>query len=183
MRLKITYFLLIPALFINGAAVWAQNILADKKIAGNEPVEIVADRMEAFNATRTVVFSGNAVATRGDIKIKTDRLTIYYEKSNKPAGKDATAEVAGSGQLEKIEAKGNVVITRDQVLATGAEAVYRENNATIVLSGNPTLRENQNVIKGCQIIFYINENKGKVEPCPGENSGRVTAIITSGDKK
>lgn len=166
-------------LFLVSARLWAQPGLEQKKILNkNEPVEIVSDRMEAFNEKRMIVFSGNAVATKGDIKMKTDHLYIYYKKSNDQKGKAAKQDIEAAGNLEKIEAKGNVVITQKQISATGGAAVYYEESARIVLSGNPILREGKNVIKGCRVIFYINENRGKVEQCASENSGRVTAIIT-----
>jgi lipopolysaccharide export system protein LptA len=166
-------------LFLVSARLWAQSGLEQKKILNkNEPVEIISDRMEAFHEKRMIIFSGNAVATKGDIKIKTDHLYIYYKKSPDQKGKAAKQDIEGAGNLEKIEAKGNVVITQKQISAAGGEAVYYEEGARIVLSGNPVLREGKNVIKGCRVVFYINENRGKVETCASENSGRVTAIIT-----
>jgi len=180
---KKIFFAVILILFLAGANLGAETVLPGKKIAGNEPIEIVSDRMEAFQETGMVVFSGHAVATKGDIQIKTDRLTIYYQKPQKPGGKNQTPDLEGGGELEKIEAKGNVVITQNEVSATGTQAIYSEKEKTIVLSGNPVLREKRNMIKGCRVIFYMNENRGKVEPCAGENAGRVSAVIIPGDKK
>lgn len=177
---KKMYFVVFCALFLCSAHVWAQAGL-DKKnmlLNKNEPIQIVSDRMEAFNEKKMIVFSGNAVATKGDVKMKTDHLYIYYKQANDKKGKTAKQDVETAGDLEKIEAKGNVVITQKEISATGSDAVYYEEGARIVLSGNPVLREGKNVIKGCRVIFYLNENRGKVEPCEAENSGRVTAIIT-----
>ena len=184
MTAKKICFLVIFTLFLVSARLWAQSGFDQKNmLSKNDPVEIVSDRMEAFNEKKMIVFSGNAVATKGDVKIKTDQLYIYYKKANDKKAKTAKQDIETAGDLEKIEAKGNVVITQKEVSATGSQAIYYEEGARIVLSGNPVLREGKNLIKGCRVIFYLNENRGKVESCDSEKSGRVTAIIQSQGKK
>jgi lipopolysaccharide export system protein LptA len=184
MTAKKTYFIILLTLFTMSAPLWAQVGFDQKNmIRKTEPIEIVSDRMEAFNEKKLVVFSGKAVATQVDIKLKTDRISLYYKKSNEKKEKIGKQEVETAGDLEKIEAKGNVVITQKEISATGDEAVYYQEDARIVMTGNPVLREGKNVIKGCRVIFYVNENRGKVEPCDSANSGRVTAIIYPKEKK
>ncbi|MEN6468678.1 MAG: lipopolysaccharide transport periplasmic protein LptA [Smithella sp.] len=153
------------------------------KMNQNEPIEIVSDKMEAFQENRLVVFSGNAVATQGDIKMKTDRLSIYYKKSNDKKEQIGQKAVDGTGDLDRIEATENVVITQKDMMATGKEAVYYHDSGQFVLTGNPVLHQGKNIIKGCRVIFYSNESKGRVEPCAAENSGRVTATIQPQKKK
>jgi len=82
-----------------------------------------------------------------------------------------------AGDLEKIVASGHVVITQKDVLATGNEAVYYQDTARFVMTGNPVLQQEKSVIKGCRVIIQVDENRGRVEQCADENSGRVTAII------
>jgi lipopolysaccharide export system protein LptA len=38
------------------------------------------------------------------------------------------------------------------------------------------MREGKNVVKGCRVTIYLNENKGKVEQCEPGTSERVQAI-------
>jgi len=175
------------ALWIVLAAVpcaWAQAA-PDKTelLRKTGPIEIVADRMEALSEKRQIVFSGNAVATRGDIKLKTDRLTITYKPSGQPKEKIGKADMAMSGDLEKIELKGNVVITQNDLSATGDEAVYYADGAKIVMTGNPVLKQGKNLIKGCRVVIFIDENRGRVEQCDTGGKERVTAIIHPQEKK
>ena len=184
MTAKHYIYLVIFSCLMMSAPLWAQVGLDHKNtIRKSEPIEIVSDKMEAFQEKSMIVFYGNAVATKGDIQLKTDRLSIYYKKSNTKTEKVGKQEIQASGDLDRIELKGNVVITQKEVSATGDEAVYYQESARIVMTGNPVLQQGKNVIKGCRVIVYIEENRGKVEQCEAENSGRVTAIIHPQDKK
>lgn len=171
-------------LFVMSANLWAQPVFNQKNLLRkNEPIEIVADKMEAFQEKRLIVFSGNAVAIQGEIKIKTDQLSIYYKKSSKKKEKIGKQEVEATGDLEKIELKGHVIITQKEIAATSDEAVYYQDSAKFIMTGNPVLQQGKTTIKGCRVIIHIDENRGKVEQCEGDKSGRVTAIIHPQDKK
>jgi len=45
------------------------------------------------------------------------------------------------------------------------------------------LQQEKTVIKGCKVTIQVDENRGKVEHCTAENSGRVTAVIHPQKKK
>ena len=180
---KIFLFVLFFLLFTAGF-LWAQTGFDQKNMfRKNEPIEIVSDRMEAFNEKKMVVFSGNAEATQGDIKLRTDRLSIYYKDTDPKKEKAGKQNIGTSGQMDRIEAKGHVKITQKQMSATGDEAIYYQETAQIIMTGNPVLQDGNNTIKGCRIIIFINENRGKVEQCGTGSSGRVTAIIHPQGKK
>lgn len=182
--MKKIYFIVFFIILTISTGAWAQVGLNQKnKLSKNEPIELVADKMEAFQESKMVVFSGNAVATQGDIKMKSDRLSIFYKKSRDKKEKIGQQEVEGTGDLDRIEATGHVTITQKDMMATGKNAVYYHDNGQFVLSGNPVLQQGNNVIKGCKVIFYSNEERGRVEPCAQENSGRVTATIHTQKKK
>jgi lipopolysaccharide export system protein LptA len=168
----------IAALFVflfSAFCAYAEN---DKPVSpSGEPVEINADRMEAFNKEKLVVFSGNAVVTRGNAVLKADKLLLYYKDGNDEndkTDKKITEEISKGGELEKIEAKGNVCLTQDERVATGDEAVYYREENKIVVTGNALLNEGKNSIKGDKVTIFLNENKGIVE---GDTQKRIKAII------
>ena len=184
MSIKKTGLIVLGLLLTVNIQVWAQAGVGQKNpLRKNEPIQIVSDKMEAFQASRMVVFSGNAVAQQVDVRIQADRLSIYYKDSGDPKGKKVDPNMEQAGDLEKIVASGHVVITQKDVLATGNEAVYYQDTAQFVLTGNPVLQQEKSVIKGCRVIIQVDENRGKVEQCADENSGRVTAIIHPRKKK
>ncbi|MGV8056788.1 MAG: lipopolysaccharide transport periplasmic protein LptA [Smithellaceae bacterium] len=149
------------------------------KLNSKEPIEIVSDRMDAFNEKKLVIFSGHAVATQGDKEIKSDRLLLYYKKETGKKDKIGAKEIEGTGDLEKIEAKGNVIVTQKKRVATGEEAVYFQDSGQIIMTGNATLRDGKNLIKGDKVIVFVNEDRGVVESDPQK---RVKAIIYPEEK-
>jgi lipopolysaccharide export system protein LptA len=138
------------------------------KFNSKEPINITADRLDAYNDKQMAVFSGNAVVKQADWVLKTDRLTLYYRKGAGKKERTETKETEGTSDLERIEAKGNVLFTQKMRVASGEEAVYIQESGQIILTGNPMIRENKNKIAGCRIIMYLNEDRGTVEKCEGK---------------
>jgi len=175
---KKTYLVVLFCLLMANNFLYAQDI-SDKKnlIKKNEPIEIISDRMEAFNEKKMVVFSGNAKAVQGDIVLKSDQLLLYYK--NEPGKKDkiGTKEIGTSGDLDKIEAKGNVIIIQKERMGTSEEASFNQDSGQIVMTGNAILREGKNTIAGCKVIVYTNEERGSVVPCAPGKGERVKAVI------
>jgi len=149
------------------------------RIEQDQPIQIVSDRLDAYNEKRMVVFSGNAVATQGARTIRSDRLTLYYKEEKKPAGR-STGEAEGTGNLERVEAAGHVTITEGERIVTGDESVFEQDAQKITMTGNAVMREGKNIVRGDRIVVFLNENRGVVEST--ENK-RVTATIYPGDQQ
>jgi lipopolysaccharide export system protein LptA len=184
MTVKKTFFLITFLVLSIHTLTWAQTGFDQKNILRKDaPIEVVSDRMVAYQEKNVVIFSGNAVATQGDVQLKTDILSIFYKKSQNQKEKPGMPVMEGTGSLDKIEAKGNVIVTQKDMSATGGEAVYYQDTSRVVLTGNPVLKQGKNLVKGCKITVYLDQNRGEVERCAAENSGRVTAIIHPEDQK
>ncbi|MGD0274906.1 MAG: LptA/OstA family protein [Syntrophales bacterium] len=146
------------------------------------PIQIVSDRLEAFQDEKKVVFSGHTVATQTDKVIKADKITLFYRKDSKESTPRKTAEssnVYSSGELERIEATGNVIITQGVRIVTGDEAVFFQDAQKIVMTGNAMLKEDKNIIRGERVLVYLNENRGVVE---SGGKKQVTATIYPKDE-
>ncbi|TLM68968.1 MAG: lipopolysaccharide transport periplasmic protein LptA [Deltaproteobacteria bacterium] len=135
------------------------------RTASKEPVEITADRLEADDVAKSLVFIGNAVAKQGDVTINSDRLTIYY------AGQGSAAQ---GGDIDRIVADGSVRIVQGSRLATAGRAVYFRGEDRMVLTGSPKVTEGSNSVQGNEIILYLKENRSVVM---GGQSGRVNAVF------
>lgn len=181
---KTYLFILLIALLVS-SRLYAQNsnVVTEEIVKKNEPMEIVSDRLEAFNEKKLIMFTGNAMAKQGDRVLKADQLLLYYKKEPDKKDQIGTMEIEGTGDLEKIEAKGNVSVTQGERFATGDEAVYYHDTGQIILTGNALLREGKNSIKGCRVIVYLNEKRGRVEICDKEKKERVKAVIYPSEKK
>ena len=149
------------------------------KVERDLPIEIVSDRLEAYNEKRMVVFSGNAVATQGGRTIRSDVLTLFYKEGKSPSVR-AAGEPEGPGELERVEAKGHVTISEGDRIVTGEEGIYDQDAQKITMTGNAVMREGANIIRGDRVIVFLDENRGVVE---GTVNKRVTATIYPEEKK
>jgi lipopolysaccharide export system protein LptA len=166
------YILVLFIFLLSVYSVYADNSLPGRQ--SNEPMEITADRMEAFNDKKIVVFSGNATVIQGKSVLKADKLLLYYKDKTDKTDNKETGVADKTGNLEKIEAQGNVRLTQDQRVATGDEAVFFRDSNKVVLTGNAVLIEGKNSIKGNRVTVFLNENKGTVE---GNTQKQVKAVI------
>ncbi|MEN6319019.1 MAG: lipopolysaccharide transport periplasmic protein LptA [Syntrophaceae bacterium] len=151
-----------------------------KPVAKDQPIEIVSDRLDAYNEKKMVVFSGNAVATQGDKIIKSDRLLLYYKKGPQTPEKKGSKDISSTGDLEKIEAEGHVIVTQGERTVTGHLATFYQDTQKIIMTGNAVMREGRNIIRGDRIVVYLDEDRGIVE---GDNNSRVKATIYPEDRK
>jgi len=165
-----------PVEGVNGKEPVSRKNVVDR----NTPIQIVSNRMDAYNEKGLVVFDGNAVATQGDRTIRAETITIYYKKKADSGEKPESAVMRKNGDLDRIEAKGNVRITQGERIVTGNEAIYLQDAQQIIIKGNAVLSEGKNVIKGKQVVVFLNENRGVVEGNTGE---RVNATIFPSEKK
>jgi lipopolysaccharide export system protein LptA len=161
----------------NPAWLWGQ-IKTKAATDKNQPLQVDSDRLDAYNSKRMVVFSGNVVAVQGGRTIRAERLTIYYKDDKKTSAGSLVSE-GGYGSIEKIEAKGNVVITEGERVATGNAALFEQDAQKITMTGDAVLKEGKNIIKGSKVVVFLEEDRGIVES--GENQ-RVTATIFPGEK-
>ena len=168
-------------LFVSGADSVAQGAELSKKFpADSHPIEISADRLEAYDAKKVVLFSGNAVAVQGDRVIKAEKIYLYYAKDERESGREGVRDIGKTGDLEKIEAKGHVSVSQGDRLVTGDQAVYYQESQKIVMTGSAVMQQGNNIVRGDKIEVFLNENRGVVEAA--ENK-RVKATIYPVEKK
>jgi lipopolysaccharide export system protein LptA len=125
------------------------------------PIHVVSDRLEADDEAQIVIFSGNAVATQDDVTIHADRLTIRYTGEKR--------------EIVQVVADGHVRILQQEKVATGAKAVYYNQDERVVMTGSPKVTEGDNSVEGQEITLYLKENRSVVS---GGAGGRVKAVFT-----
>jgi lipopolysaccharide export system protein LptA len=144
-----------------------------------KPTHITADRLEAYKEKEMATFSGHVVATQDDWVLKSDTLTFYFEKKE-TLDRVGSRNIEGTGELSRIEARGNVRITQGERIVTGEQAIFYREEQKAIVTGNPVLREGKNVIEGDRVIVFLEERRGMVE---GAKDKRVSATIYPDEKK
>ncbi len=118
------------------------------KDRSNLPITVKSNEMTADNKGKTAIFSGKVVAKQGDITIFSDKLIVNYADK--------------SGEVDKVEAVGNVRIVQQNRTGFADQAVYESRNGRIVLTGNPRVVQGGDSISGKVITYYVDDDKSDV---------------------
>ncbi len=148
-------------------------------LASDAPIHVEADRMSSTERTSSVVFNGNVDARQADVRIRSDEMTVYYtqpdkDKKAEPGDKSATQ------QVEKLVCIGNVEITRGDWLGTSKKMTYLSKERQVILTDNAKAWQNQNMVSGDKIIYYLDEGRSEVI---GDSSATVGKGKKPGEKK
>lgn len=140
--------------------------------AEDAPIQIEADKMTSVEQTRSVEFSGAVDARQGDVRIRSDRMTVHYSEDTKQSSGDRIA----SQQVEKLICNGNVEISRGQWLGTSQKMIYLSKERQVILTGDAKAWQNQNMVSGDKIIYYLDEGRSEV------SGGRTTTTVGDSPK-
>ena len=132
----------------------------------NLPITIKSNELTADNKGKTALFSGKVVAKQGDVTIFCDRMTVYYGSQQ--------------GEIDKIEADGNVRIVQENRTGMAAHAVYESREGRITLTGgNPKVMQGSDTVSGKIITYLIDDDRSSVS---GGGDSRVEAVINPKQK-
>lgn len=153
-----------------GSVAGAQNIAG---LSGNEPVTWSADSGQLQDRQNRVVLSGNVVIEQGDLRMTAGRTTIAYTD-------------AGTLRIQRIDAVGNVVVTRGNERARGDAAVYDFNRRVIIMSGGVAINRGADRLDGGRLVIDLNSGVSSVDgagsrPADGQNAGRVSGTFAVPD--
>ena len=143
------------------------------------PIEVTAvDGIEWRQQEQVVVARGEARATRGGVTVEADRLIARYRPrgGTEPAGapRAPTEGPAGGGEIWRLEAEGNVVVTSATDRAEGDRAVYDMDQAVMVMTGqNLRLVTPDNTLTARDSIEYWSQRRMAV--------ARGNAVVVTND--
>ena len=145
LTIVLAFSLLIPSILLSKEVKNKKG--KNKKGKNKDPLEITGDRMRSEDGGIKIIFIGNVVATRGNLKITSDILEIYNTQDKK--------------ETEEIIAIGNVFITRDLKRGKGDKAIYIDKLQKIILTGTPKAIawEETNMIEGRELIFLLEKDR------------------------
>ncbi len=139
-------------------------------------VRIASQTMVYRDAARRVDFAGNVLVEDAAGTARASEATAYLQ----PAG---TAEQGNflSGGVERIVAKGNVVIEQPGRHANGEQLVYTAADGLFVLTGTPAVRprlmdETQGTVTGQSLSFHSGDKTVAVTGGAGERVQTVTRV-------
>lgn len=132
--------------------------------------------IEYDERTRLATARGDAVAIRGDKRIKSDVLTARFKEDAK-----------GQLVLTRADALGNVVLTTAQDVVTGDKGDYNAETGIATLTGSVKITRDQNQLNGGYAQVNLNTGVSKLFAAPPGTAGasqRVQGIfVPEGDQK
>ena len=160
----------LAAFGLTATALVAWQNLSAQAISAHDskaPVNFDADRIELQDKQNRVVLSGNVHIVQGDLTLTAARTTVAYTD-----GKDL--------QIQRLDAVGDVQVTRGNQSAHGAVAVYDFNKRIITMSGGVTLNRGTDKLNGGRLVIDLNTGLSSVDSkAPGTTSsgGRVSGTF------
>jgi lipopolysaccharide export system protein LptA len=128
----------------------------------------VSDKSEYLQNEGRGVYTGNVVATQGESKITTDKLTFVCSKTTPAGGGEAQCD-----EIEILIAEGKVFYLAPDVRIRGDRAQYDFPSDTITITGDVILsRGEDGVVRGTNVVYSIGE--GRTIITAGKN--RVTSV-------
>jgi lipopolysaccharide export system protein LptA len=167
------------------------------------------DRFEWYDQQQVAVARGDAIAVRGDRRIRADVLTAHMIKDKPPdAAKPAAAKpVAGAvgtrsaapatkppptaaeaenSRISRIDAQGHVVVSTPTDIGRGDFGVYDAIKGIVTLLRHVTITRGQNVIRGQYAVVDLNTNVSRMmtlTAAPGQPTPRVEGIFVRQDAR
>jgi lipopolysaccharide export system protein LptA len=114
------------------------------------------------DAERKIILDGGVTAKGADSTMTAQQMNVFLAQRN-PA--QSSSERSTRGQVERIEAQDNVVITQPIRCATGDRLVYTAAEEKFVLTGGPPsiFDAERGKITGASLTFYKRDDRVLVE--------------------
>ncbi len=140
----------------------------------NAPVNFSAESMELQDRADRVVLSGGVTATQAGLTMKANRVTAAYTSN-------------GGVDVNRLDATGGVIITKDDLRATSSSAIYDLDSSLITLIGNVKLVQGSNRLAGGRLVIDLNSGRSTINGggAPGTTNagGRVTGTFSVPQRK
>src|SRR4051812_9406283 len=175
-----------PAASDSGTSV--PNALQGFQQNRGQPVKIEAARLEVRDKDKVATFTGNVKVVQGDTTMHCKVLVVFYEKKDEAQGAQAQAGAkpgapmpaaapgpGGSSQINRLEAKGNVVVTQKDQTATGDTGLFDMKSNTVTMTGNVLVSQGQNVLRGEKLVVDLTTGVSRVDA--GAGGGPVRMMI------
>jgi lipopolysaccharide export system protein LptA len=173
------FAIVMAATVLAGVGALAQqgppNALQGFSTNRDKPVKIQAASLEVRDKEKVATFSGDVHVVQGDTDMRCKTLMVYYEDNSNKGGKDTVKAAqpgpAGSSQIRRMEARGNVVVTQKDQIATGDRGDFDMRTNTVVLSGKVVVTKGQDVLRGERLVVNLTDGVSKME------GGRVEGMF------
>ncbi len=151
------------------------NSLQGFSLNRDKPVRIQSATLEVRDKDKVATFSGDVHLVQGDTDLRCKVLVVYYDnEADKPGTKSTQPGPSGQQQIRRMEAKGSVIVTQKEQVATGDNGEFDMRSNTVTLIGNVVVTKGEDVVKGQRLVVDLTTGVSRVLSSGGE---RVDMLI------
>ncbi|MEN2793374.1 LptA/OstA family protein [Sphingomonas oligophenolica] len=156
--------------------LWAGGTTAQNRHDSTAPINFGADHIELQDKANRAILTGNVSVRQAEMTLNSARMTVAY-----------TGQVVdGSPQVSRLDAAGNVTVTRPDQTARSQYAVYDLNKRIITMLGGVTLLQGGNTVNGGRLTINLDTGRAVIDGsavggAPGtvtNSGGRVTGTFS-----
>jgi lipopolysaccharide export system protein LptA len=142
----------------------------------DQPVKIQATTLVVRDKDKVATFTGDVHVVQGDTDMRCKSLVVYYEGD--PAkggggGDGSPGQGAGSQQIRRMIATGDVTVVQREQTAQGDRADYDMRSNTVILTGNVVVTKGQDVLRGQKLVVNMASGVSRME----SGGGRVEGLF------
>ena len=115
-----------------------------RMVTGTDKI-IARDSLEYWEKRGLAVARGNAIASRGENRLRADILTAHF-----------TEDKDGKSKITRIDAFDNVLVSSPGEIATGKQGVYNVETGIAILSGSVKITRGENQLRGAYAEVDLN---------------------------
>ena len=126
-----------------------------------EQTTITSRTMTVQGKSRQTIFEGMVILTKRDFVMRADHMVVTFRKGAQTGSQQR--EGGTEGQVDRIEASGDVVIEKSDGKATCGRALYYKDEEKLVLRESPVAWQGGTKIEGSQMTMFLKEERSIVE--------------------
>lgn len=144
----------------------------DLRLVTGEETITAEDSLEYWEARNLAVARGDAVAVRGDRRVRADVLTAHFQA-------DGSADAQA---VSRIEAFGDVQIASPRSVARGDKAVYDTRSRVATLVGDVKITRGENQLNGgwAEVNLETGVSRLRGAPPDSDRAARVQGLLAPG---
>jgi lipopolysaccharide export system protein LptA len=140
------------------------------------PVDITADNVEIIQPEQVTIWRGRVEVLQDQNRLRANVLRIYY--TNQTAQQRAQASGDAWGDIDRMEAEGDVYFVTPTQVARGDRALYQVASDTITMTGNVVVTQGENVVRGSTLVVEVKTGRTRMDAAAGgATSGRVRGVF------
>ena len=147
---RITYVILATALLAQSALAQGTGV-AFGGIQGDPtlPVDITSQSLSINQKDGEAEFDGSVLVIQGEMRLSADNLRVEYK--------------ADKSGIERLIAKGNVLLVNAVDAASADSAIYTIDTGEVIMSGNVSLSQGETTLMAPKLLIDLKTGMGRLE--------------------